>query len=557
MSAGRRLTVAIVGGTGVFGARLARLLARDGHALILAARRGGGALAQELGATGLKLDLRGDLSPLFALKPDVVIDAAGPFQTYGAAGQPGSTVLLRAAIAARTHYLDLSDAPAHCAQVAALNAEARAAGIVALTGVSTVPALSAAAVHALAEGMDEIAKIESAILPGNRAPRGRAVMQAILAQVGRPLRIWRGRAWHRTRAWSEPKLYDLPGGLTRRAYLIGAPDHELFGPHFGASSVEFRAGLELGVMGWGLDLLSRLRARVDFGVPLWPVALGAWALAPFGTDRGGMVVAVTGRVGAGWERRSWRLLARSGHGPSVPAIAARVLVRQIGGLAPGARAALDELSLAEAEAGMADLDISFSRDAVPVEPLFAQALGQDFASLAPAIRDSHAWVAAKRFAGRARVTRGRGLYPDLIARVFGFPPAADDVPVEVLKHRRGPREVWDRRIGQACFRSVLRLERGEMTERFGAFTFTIGLEVKDGQLHYPVTGGRLGPIPLPRLFWPRSVAVETQAPGGGAFRFDVALYAPLTGQFIVRYEGELHEVEAASRATAPARAAAS
>lgn len=539
----KRLTVAIIGGTGVFGARLARLLARDGHRLIVAARRGGGALAAELGAESLTLDLREDLTPLFAHKPDIVIDAAGPFQTYGESGQPDSTALLRAAIAAGAHYIDLSDAPEHCARVTALDAEARAAGIVALTGVSTVPALSAAAVHELKRGLDQIDRIESAILPGNRAPRGKAVMQAILAQIGRPLRIRRGGAWWPSRGWSEPKVYDLPGGLKRRAYLIGAPDHELFGAHFGAQSVEFRAGLELGIMGWGLDALSRLRALYDFPIPLAPVSFGAWALAPFGTDRGGMVVAVTGRVGQGWERRSWRLVARSGHGPSVPAIAGRVLVDKMHDLAPGARAALDELSLADAEAGMADLDISFTRDSVAVTPLFEAALGEDFSTLAPAVRDSHAWVDAKRFAGWARVTRGQGLYQNLIARLFGFPPAAEDVPVEVLKLRRGDGEIWHRRIGDARFRSVLRLDRGKMTERFGPFTFTIGLTVEDGNLHYPVIGGRLGPVPLPRFLWPRSEAVET-AEEEDRFRFDVALYAPLTGQFIVRYEGDLSPVSA-------------
>ena len=77
-----------------------------------------------------------------------------------------------------------------------------------------------------------------------------------------------------------------------------------------------------------------------------------------------------------------------------------------------------------------------------------------------------------------------------------------------------------------------------MTERFGPFTFHLGLHVTtDGALHYPVVAGRLGPLPLPRWFLPGSNASERAR--DGRFRFDVTLKAPLTGGLIVRYEGWL------------------
>lgn len=78
------MKVLILGGTGVFGERLARLLSCDGHQLTIAARTlpAAQALAAELGATALRMDRNGDLSALPG--HEVIIDAAGPFHAYGA-----------------------------------------------------------------------------------------------------------------------------------------------------------------------------------------------------------------------------------------------------------------------------------------------------------------------------------------------------------------------------------------------------------------------------------------------------------------------------------------
>lgn len=526
------MKVVILGGSGVFGSRLARLLVRDGHDVVLAARRGCAELAAELGVQSLAFDRAQDPAPLFEAKPDVIVDAAGPFQAYGS-----DYSLARAAIAAGVNYLDLSDDADFTAGISVLDAEAKAAGVYVLSGVSSVPALSSAAVTALADG--QILAIDGAILPGNRAPRGRAVMAAILAQVGRPMRVWRGGRWDRLRGWSDPKVYVLPGEIRRRGWLNRVPDLECFPDHFDAKSVTFRAGLELGVMGWGLAALSWVRRFISVPVPLGGAHWMAERFEPFGTDQGGMVVSVTQKTPEGVVTRSWRLLAQGGDGPYVPAIPARALVNA-GGAAPGARAALSELPLAQIEAAMADLQIRFDRVEDAVQPLFAEVLGPSFAELPQAVQDSHAVHPVHRLEGRARVTRGTGVWPALVAWAFRFPPAAEDVAVEVTKVRRGAREVWERDFGGQRFRSVLTATPAGMTERFGPFTFTLGLHVTDEGLHFPVRKGRLGPIPLPRFALPVSEAREYTEDAG--MRFDVTLYAPLTGAWIIRYEGALEPV---------------
>ena len=461
---------------------------------------------------------------------DVVIDAAGPFHAYGA----DPYRLPRAAIAAGVHYLDLADDADFCAGIRALDPQARAAGLCVLSGLSSVPALSSAAVAALAG--DEVPRvIDSAILPGNRAPRGLSVMRSILSQAGRPMRVWRGRRWETVPGWSGPARYRLPGGLVRQGWAIEVPDQRLFPAHFGADTVRFRAGLELWVMRYGLAAFAALRRvlPVPVGVPLVRVfKVAADLLSPFGSGRGGMCVTVTTDA----EHRSWSLLAEDGDGPSLPGVPARALLRRAA-LPPGAGPALGAITLAEAEAAMSDLRVLTERRTTPVTHLFPAVLGAAFDTLPRAVRTTHLTLDTSRWVGRCSVERGAGLWERLLCALFRFPPAGADVPVEVTKVVTASGETWERRFGDARFRSHLGRDGDVLTERFGPFTFAIGLAVRDGALHYPVVAGRLGPLPLPRWALPLSVARE-EAPDG-RFRFDVALHAPLSRRPMVRYRGHL------------------
>jgi NAD(P)-dependent dehydrogenase (short-subunit alcohol dehydrogenase family) len=524
------MKVLILGGTGVFGERLARLLARDGHQITIAARTlaTAQALALDLGACALQMDRGGELSDLN--DHAVVIDAAGPFHAYG----PDPYRLPRAAIAAGAHYLDLCDNADFCAGITALDAEARIAGLAVISGLSSVPAISSAAVRALC-GTETPIHIDSAILPGNRAPRGLSVMSSILAQAGRPFPLWRGGAWVSASGWSGPRDYSLAKGLTRQGWLIEVPDTRLFPAHFGAQTVEFRAGLELGVMRYGLAAFAALRRLIPFPVLTLVVRafrLAAGLLAPFGTGRGGMSVTVTTATA----RHSWRLIAEDGHGPFVPAVPVRALLRRAC-LPPGAAPALEVVTLAELEAAMSDLAIRFDRTVEPIAPIFPGILGPGFATLPAAIRATHQTVGISRWQGRASVTRGRSLWSRLLARLFRFPPESVDTDVEVTKTVTPKGETWLRRFGNRRFRSHLAATPHGLTERFGPFTFLLALKVQDGELHYPVAAGRIGPIPLPRWLLPVSEAREFEAEG--VFHFDVRLSAPLTGKLMVHYRGSL------------------
>lgn len=171
------------------------------------------------------------------------------------------------------------------------------------------------------------------------------------------------------------------------------------------------------------------------------------------------------------------------------------------------------------------------------QPLFQRFLGPQFEALPEVVRAGHCVGEGLRLEGRAKVMRGRTLWARLIAAVFGFPPASDDVPVVVVMSPENGGELWQRRFDGKPFRSFLKVEKGRMTERFGPLTFTLDLHVADGRLHYPVIAGRCGPVPLPRWMLPVSIASEYAAEG--RFHFDVQLRAPLTGGLMVHYQGWL------------------
>jgi len=531
------MKIVVLGGSGVFGERIARMLVRDGHCVVVAGRREAPlkALADEIGAGVLVLDRAADLSPLWSIAPDLVIDAAGPFHAYGS----DPYRLAREAIAARVHYLDLADDADFCIGIKVLAGEAKAAGVFVLSGVSSVPALSSCVVSKLADGAD-IDSIEAAILPGNRAPRGQSVVDSILYQAGTEFEETVAGERTSLRSWSDPRRFELSEGLNRLGFAIRIPDHVLFPDYFQAQTVRFHAGLDLGLSNWGLAAFSWVRGKLGFSVPRWMSRAMRWAAARlerFGSNEGGMAVDITVSTPNGWERRSWRLVAREGEGPFIPGIPARVIARNMDAILPGARPALAEFSLDDAEAAMSDLAVNTTQQVEATEDIFEAVLKDDFKELPQTIQDGHKVPAPRRLKGRASVERGTGVLECLAALIVGFPAATEDIEVEVLMDPKGGAEHWTRRFGAQRFRSVLRPQGDVMTERFGPLRFTFDLNVQDQKLHYPVVNGTCLGIPMPRWTLPKSVSCEYEA--DGKFHFDVGLYAPLTGGLIVRYRGWL------------------
>lgn len=348
--------VFVVGGTGAFGRLLVAGLVRTTAFDVIVGVRD--VVRAEYFATSL------DPGRVCALRLDTatvtpellretgafaLIDAAGPFQ--GADYR-----LARAAIAAGMHYLDLADARDFVTGFAALDGAAREAGVVALSGASSTPALSHAVLDRLTAGWHRVDAVEIAITPGNRsAPRGLSVMRAILSYVGRPVRVFDGGAWTTRPGWGMTQRLDLAGLGRRFLSLVETPDLDLVPQRFRPrGSAVFRAGLELPALHLGLvaaSLLVRWRLLASLAPLARPFRWIAARLACFGTDRGGMVVAATGIDAAGIAvRAQWSLVAEAGDGPVIPTLPALALIRRLADgppIPPGAGPCVGVLDLDE------------------------------------------------------------------------------------------------------------------------------------------------------------------------------------------------------------------
>ena len=188
------LRVLILGGYGTFGGRLARLLADEARlTLIIAGRSLKHAEAfcasvpgqAELIPAVFDRDSDAD-AQLVALAPDIVVDASGPFQTYGDPYR-----LVRAAIARGICYLDLADGSDFVSGIARFDTEAKARGVFVLSGVSSFPVLTAAVVRRLAAGMTRVYSISGGIAPSPYAGVGLNVIRAIAGYSGKPVTLVR------------------------------------------------------------------------------------------------------------------------------------------------------------------------------------------------------------------------------------------------------------------------------------------------------------------------------------------------------------------------------
>ena len=539
-----RKRILLVGGAGVFGSRLARGLGNTVDADVLIAGRTlakAEATARDVKARGaVVLDRNtATAADIRALSVDLAIDAAGPFQ--GA-----DMSFARACIAAGVDYLDLADGRDFVAAFPELDNAARAAGVRAITGASSTPAITHAALDELTRGWTRIDTISAGISPGNRAPRGRSVVEAILSWTGSPVRVFENGAWRTRPGWSGTHKRRIGTLGKRRFALAETPDLDLLPRRYAPRmDAVFTAGLELGPLHRGLAALGWLKA-IGFAQTYAPAAGTLhWLsslLRPFGSDRGGMYVEALGRDKDGVPVQAvWTLVSPPVVGPFTPTLPALALVRRLlagDAVTPGARACVGIVSLADLRGDFERIGLETGIVRETMTGPFELALGAAFERLPVAVKAAHRRGPVSCFEGKARV-EGANALTWLPARLFGFPRRADAAPVRVTKRLLGHgREVWEREIGGARFRSeIVHAAPGRVTERFGPFTFTLALEATPDQLIMSIVGWRMGWLPLPAFLAPRSVAREG-ASANGAFTFDVPIAAPLLGR-LTRYKGEL------------------
>lgn len=367
--------ILLIGAYGQFGRRIASELAREaGVDLVLAGRnlRAASELAARLVAdraparvrpARLDVEAAAVAAQLQSLSPHLVIHTAGPFQQR-------DYRVAQAALACGAHYIDLADGRDYVMGIAQLDAAARAKGRRVISGASSVPGLSAAVVEAHRDDFAELHAVESAIVPGNRTPRGLATTQAILGYVGRPFPALVHGRWRRVHGWQSLRRIRVPGLAPRWVARCDVPDLAVLPARYPRlRHCDFRAGLELRRMHWGLWLASwAVRAGLMPGLERWARPLlraSEWWMRS-GSDIGVMTVDMRGTDHRGAARHvRWRIVAADGSGPQIPATAAVVLARKlVRGELPGAGAGpcVDLFTLDEFVQALAAFPISVASE---------------------------------------------------------------------------------------------------------------------------------------------------------------------------------------------------
>lgn len=360
--------ILVLGGYGHFGARIVRALVRDDDLQVIVAGRDPEKARDLLIDVGSKLEFcRLDMAThdfavqLKSQQADTLIHTAGPFQGQGYS-------VAQACLEAGLNYIDLADGREFVRHFPArLDALARRQQRLAITGASTLPAVSSAVVDLLRASLDRLDEIQLVIAPAQRTPLGLATVGAVLSYCGRPFEWWQGGSWQAALGWRQLKPVTFSRMKPRRAAPCDVPDHDLLVARYpGVQTVQFRAALELPWLQYGLSLLSAVRA---WGLPLAtaklaPLFSGAarWFDA-WGSELGGMSVELRGLKNGQPHEVRWDLTAPQLHGPEIPCMAAILLARRIARKTlaeTGAHACMGFLTLEAFDAEFARWGISTS-----------------------------------------------------------------------------------------------------------------------------------------------------------------------------------------------------
>ncbi|WP_026942457.1 SDR family oxidoreductase [Hellea balneolensis] len=551
------MNVLIIGGYGTFGYGIADLLSDEAELIITLAGRSFDkakaacrTLSGKAKFKALKLDRNGDLAAQIDTPPDIIIDASGPFQNYDYGKRDN---VIEYALAKGCHYLDLADDLNFVADIRSFDEAAKERGLTLLSGLSTYPVLTAAALKELSKKMDGITDIRAGIAPSPRAVMGRNVIAAVAAYAGQKrVGVLRGGTFTKTHGLTEthreticvPGHKPLPNILFS---VVEGPDPQELPRHFESlQNIWMSAGprpefLHRTLI--GLAWLVRLKLLPNIA---WLTGLfhKTQSLVSTGEHRGGMFVRASNRT----QSRSWHMIAECDDGPRIPSIPAAIMVRKWlrnEGIPSGARTAITDISLADYDSEFTNLNITHGiHDDIPkAGNLYEEILGPAYNDMSEPLQTLHRIGAGKHFEGRCKVTRGANPLSHIVATLLRFPKASPDIPVRVVLTKKGQKEIWERFFDGRRMVSTQEAGRGKQSrlviERFGPIAVYLAILVEDGKQILKTTGWSLFGIPLPKALTPGGEVFEHAQ--DGRFCFHVDLVAPVFGR-LVKYEGWLEHI---------------
>lgn len=362
--------VLLIGGYGNFGTFIARRLSREAGLTVIVAGRSmqnARALADQLNAEWAQVDIfdRFD-DQIRKIRPDILIHTSGPFQGQG-------YDVAEACIRNGVHYLDLADGREFVSRIGQLDEAARSAGVLVVSGASTVPGLTSAVLMKHAGEFASIDEIDFGVATAQKTNRGLATVRAILGYAGQPFKTLVDGKMRDVYGWQDFRWRKFRGLGWRPLANCDVPDLEFLPRHFPSlKTVRFRAGLELPVLHFGLWALTWfVRSRVVSSLPVAaPLLLRISNLFDFfGTDDSGFYMEMKGRsVGGQPKQVSFDLTARAGDGLMIPCTPSVVLALQLAagvGKQRGAMPCVGLVAIDDILRELAELRISWEVTARP------------------------------------------------------------------------------------------------------------------------------------------------------------------------------------------------
>ena len=372
-----RTRIVIIGATGHFGGRIGRrILGEPNTELVITSRSLGKVETLSTELARINSDARvsaaalDQTAPMFAadlaaLRPDIVIHTAGPYQGQG-------YDVAKACLACGSHYIDLADGREFVEGFDALHEDACRKGVLLVSGASTLPGLSSAVVDHVRGEFESIHSIETSIAPAHQTPRGVGTVAAVLSYCGAPFQVFENGEWVTRYGWQGLKMQRYPEFGRRLSGACDVPDLGLFPEYVnGVQTVTFHAALEatweqitLWKMAWATRLgIVRNWERL---VPTFQSVSDR--LIKLGSTTGGMQMRIAGEGDDKLPKTlMWNLVAQQNHGPEIPCVPALILARKLAAgtiSARGAYPCLGMITLPEFDEEVSDLDIRWRMDEV-------------------------------------------------------------------------------------------------------------------------------------------------------------------------------------------------
>jgi len=365
--------IVVVGGTGHFGGRICRRIVGEPNTELVISSRNQASAQKVVDSLqpsktnvlvgAAKLDQSGPdfESDLLALRPDIVIHTAGPYQ-----GQDYRVA--NACIQAGSHYIDLADGRDFVQDFDSLHDEAKRNDLLLVSGASTLPGLSSVVVDSLRGDFDKIRKIEISIAPAHQTPRGKSTIAAVLSYCGMPFQVLVDGDWATMHGWQNLRRHEYPGFGSRLSGACDVPDLGLLPDYVdGVYTVTFHAALEAKweqLALWTMGSLTRAGIIRDWNRFVPTFQRVSDRLIGLGSDVGGMHIRISGSSRDNESKSvTWNLVARQNHGPEIPCSPALILARKLVANAIDVRGALPCLglfSMSDIKNELSDFDVEWN-----------------------------------------------------------------------------------------------------------------------------------------------------------------------------------------------------